>query len=95
MRRGHNPGATGRHRRGTRDIAPALTDGARCHWNSNFDLTTAPSKTGFPVSEGIQRGFYSDAQNEIVFRRNERALQHYHRAIKSALLKGVHTCRPE
>jgi hypothetical protein len=39
----------------------------------------------FPVSEGIQRGFYSGAQDEIVFGRNEPALQHYHRAARAAL----------
>jgi hypothetical protein len=39
----------------------------------------------FPVSEGIQRGFYSGAQDEIIFGRNEPALQHYHETVKSAL----------
>jgi hypothetical protein len=39
----------------------------------------------FPVSEGIQGGFYSGAQEEIVFGCNEPALQHYHRAIRTAL----------
>jgi hypothetical protein len=42
----------------------------------------------FPVSEGIQRGFYSGAQDDIVFGRNEPALQHYHEAIKSALARA-------
>ena len=39
----------------------------------------------FPVSEGIQRGFYSGAQDDIVFGRNEPALQHFHQALKSVL----------
>ena len=43
----------------------------------------------FPVSEGIQRGFDSGAQDDIVFGRNEPALQHYHKALKSALAPAV------
>jgi hypothetical protein len=65
---------------------PALTDSARRHWNNNFDLLMATVENqDFPVSEGIQRGFYSGAQEEIVFGRNEPALQHYHRSIRAAL----------
>ena len=65
---------------------PAVTDSAKRHWNNNFDLLMATVESqDFPVSEGMQRGFYSGAQDEIVFGRNEPALQHYHRAIKSAL----------
>ena len=41
------------------------------------------------MSEGIQRGFYSGAQDDIVFGRNEPALQHYHGALKSALAPAV------
>ena len=37
----------------------------------------------------IQRGFYSRAQDDIIFGRNEPALQHYHRALKSALAPAV------
>jgi hypothetical protein len=65
---------------------PALTDSARRHWNNNFDLTIATVENqDFPVSEGIHRGFYFGAQDDIVFGRNEPALQHYHQALKSAL----------
>ena len=65
---------------------PALTDSARRHWDNNFDLTMATvEKQDFPVSEGIQLGFYSGAQDDIIFGRNEPALQHFHQAIKSAL----------
>jgi hypothetical protein len=42
-------------------------------------------KEDFPLSEGIQRGFYAGAQAEIVFGRNEPALQHFHRSVKAAL----------
>jgi len=66
---------------------PALTDSARRHWDNNFDLTMATvEKQDFPVSEGIQLGFYSGAQDDIIFGRNEPALQHFHQAIKSALV---------
>jgi len=65
---------------------PALTESAKRHWNNNFDLLMATVENqDFPVSEGMQRGFYSGAQDAIVFGRNEPALQHYHRVIKSAL----------
>jgi len=71
---------------------PALTDSARRHWNNNFDLTMATvEEQDFPVSDGIQRGFYSGAQDDIIFGRNEPALQHYHRALKSALATPVQT----
>ena len=65
---------------------PALTDSARRHWDNNFDLLMATVENqDFPVSEDIQRGFYSGAQDEIVFGRNEPALQHYHRAVRAVL----------
>jgi hypothetical protein len=68
---------------------PSLTDSARRHWNNNFDLLIATVQNqDFPVSEGIQRGFYSRAQDAIVFGRNEPALQHYHQAVKSWLAQS-------
>ena len=42
----------------------------------------------FPVSEGIQRGFYSGAQEDITFGRNEPALQYFHQAIGSELARA-------
>lgn len=39
----------------------------------------------FPVGEGIQRSFHSDAQPHVTFGRNEPALGYYHRAIRDAL----------
>jgi hypothetical protein len=73
---------------------PALTDSARRHWNNNFDLLMATVENqDFPVSEGIQRGFYSGAQHDIVFGRNEPALQHFHHALKSALTTTVQPWR--
>ena len=43
----------------------------------------------FPVSDGIQRGFYSGAQDDIIFGRNEPALQHFHQTLKSALVPAI------
>lgn len=65
---------------------PATSDSARRHWDRNFDLLMATVEhEDFPLSDGIQRGFYSGAQEEIVFGRNEPALQHFHGAIRAAL----------
>jgi hypothetical protein len=58
---------------------PALTDSARRHWNNNFDLLMAPQKTR------IFRYRRVSSEEEIVFGCNEPALQHYHRAIRTAL----------
>ena len=64
----------------------ALTDGARRHWDRNMDLLLATvEKEDFPVAEGIQRGFYSGAQDEVLFGRNEPCLQHFHKSVKEAL----------
>lgn len=65
---------------------PALTDSARGHWDRNFDLLMATvEKEDFPLSEGMQRGFASGAQEDVVFGRNEPALQHFHKSVKAAL----------
>jgi nitrite reductase/ring-hydroxylating ferredoxin subunit len=65
---------------------PALTDSARRHWDRNMDLAIAVvEKEDFVIGAGIQRGFYSGAQDHIVFGRNEPGLQHFHRSIKQAL----------
>lgn len=65
---------------------PALTDSARRHWDRNMDLLMATvEKEDFPLSEGMQRGFNSGAQQEVIFGRNEPSLQHFHKSIRSAL----------
>jgi nitrite reductase/ring-hydroxylating ferredoxin subunit len=65
---------------------PALTDSARRHWDRNMNLAIAVvEKEDFVVGAGIQRGFYSGAQDHITFGRNEPALQHFHKSIKAAL----------
>jgi len=65
---------------------PALTESARRHWDRNMDLLMATvEKEDFPLSEGMQRGFYSGAQQEVIFGRNEPSLQHFHKSVKAAL----------
>jgi phenylpropionate dioxygenase-like ring-hydroxylating dioxygenase large terminal subunit len=69
---------------------PALTDSAKGHWDRNFDLLMATvEKEDFPLSEGMQRGFYSGAQDDVLFGRNEPALQHFHRSVKAALVEAA------
>jgi phenylpropionate dioxygenase-like ring-hydroxylating dioxygenase large terminal subunit len=65
---------------------PAVTDKARRHWDRNLELVLhVVENEDFPVGEGIQKGFSSQAQTHTVFGRNEPALTHYHRAITAAL----------
>src|SRR5260370_42469330 len=65
---------------------PAASDSAKRHWDNNFNLLMATVEfQDFPTCEGRQRGFLSDAQDSIVFGRNEPALQHYHRSVTAAL----------
>jgi hypothetical protein len=65
---------------------PALTDSAKRHWDRNFDLLMATvQQEDFPLAAGIQRGFYSGAQQGILFGRNEPGLQHFHKSVKAAL----------
>ncbi len=67
----------------------AVTEKARRHWDRNMDLLLATvEKEDFPLSEGIQRGFYSGAQDEVLFGRNEPCLHHFHRSVKDALAQG-------
>jgi phenylpropionate dioxygenase-like ring-hydroxylating dioxygenase large terminal subunit len=64
----------------------AETDSARRHWDRNMALLLATVENeDFPLSEGIQRGFYSGAQDAILFGRNEPSLQHFHKSVKAAL----------
>ena len=67
----------------------AGTEKACRHWDKNMDLLLATvEKEDFPLSEGIQRGFYSGAQDAITFGRNEPSLQHFHKSVKAALAEG-------
>ena len=68
----------------------AVTDSAKRHWDRNMDLLMATvEKEDFPLSEGIQRGFYSGAQDEVLFGRNEPSLQHFHKSVKAALAEAA------
>ncbi len=68
---------------------PALTDSARGHWDRNFALLMATvEREDFPLSEGMQRGFSSGAQEDVLFGRNEPALQHFHKSITAALAEA-------
>ena len=65
---------------------PVASDSAKRHWDNNFNLLMATVESeDFPTCEGMQRGFLSDAQDSIVFGRNEPALQHFHRGVAAAL----------
>ena len=65
---------------------PVASDSAKRHWDNNFNLLMATVEDqDFPTCEGMQRGFLSEAQESIVFGRNEPALQHFHRSVKAAL----------
>jgi len=65
---------------------PVSSDSEKRHWDKNLALLLKTvEEEDFPVGEGIQHGFRSGAQPHIVFGRNEPALQHFHRAVRSAL----------
>ncbi len=62
---------------------PAETPSAKGHWDRNMDLLVRTVvEEDFPVGEEIQQGFYSGAQEAIVFGRNEPGLSHFHRQVK-------------
>jgi hypothetical protein len=63
-----------------------LTQSAHGHWDRNFALLMATvEQEDFPLAEGMQRGFRSGPQREVLFGRNEPALQHFHKSVKAAL----------
>lgn len=65
---------------------PVANDSAKRHWDNNFNLLMATVELqDFPTCEGMQKGFLSDAQEAIVFGKNEPALQHFHRSVTAAL----------
>jgi phenylpropionate dioxygenase-like ring-hydroxylating dioxygenase large terminal subunit len=65
---------------------PAATESARRHWQKNLDLLLATVENeDFPLCAQIQGGAASGAQDYTVFGRNEPALTHFHRGIRSAL----------
>ena len=61
---------------------PATTEKAVEHWRRNLDLTVRTiEEEDFPTGEGIQAGLGSGANRQIVYGRNEPALQHFERTI--------------
>jgi len=64
----------------------AETESAKGHWDRNFALLLKTVETeDFEISEQIQQGFHSAAQDEIVFGRNEPCLHFYHRQVTERL----------
>jgi len=60
----------------------AVTESAKGHWDRNMALLLKTvEEEDFEISEQIQQGFHSGAQNEIVFGRNEPCLHYYHRMV--------------
>ena len=65
---------------------PTVSESAKRHWENNLDLVVhVVENEDFPVGEGIQRGFYTSAQDHIVFGQNEPALAFFHRNVTRAL----------
>ena len=68
---------------------PAGTESARRHWDLNFDLVLARwRRRTSPTGEGIQRGFRANPRAEVVYGRNEPALQHWQHTVAEALEGG-------
>ncbi len=69
---------------------PAETDSAQRHWDRNLDLVLRTvEEEDFPIGEGIQRGFLANPQAEVVYGRNEPALQHWQRTVAETLEDGA------
>jgi len=65
---------------------PATSDSARGHWDRNMDLAIRTvDEEDFPVSENIQFGLPSAAQDVVTYGRNEPALAHFQIAVQKAL----------
>jgi phenylpropionate dioxygenase-like ring-hydroxylating dioxygenase large terminal subunit len=65
---------------------PPTTQEERSHWDKNmqlvFDVVTGED---FPAGRTIQIGLGSGAQRQLVYGRNEPAMIHYHRSMRTAL----------
>ena len=65
---------------------PPDSERSEDHWRRNFDLLVEVTDTeDFATAAGIQRGYYTGAQDHITFGRNEPALHHYHTHFRQAL----------
>ncbi len=66
---------------------PPANDSVRRHWDKNFDIAIATvEKEDFPMSEKLNAGFFSGAQKEVIYGRNEPALIHYHKSLRRAMV---------
>ena len=65
---------------------PIDTESARRHWSRNMDLTIRTvCEEDFPTCEGMQAAFGAGARKELVYGRNEPALAHFQRSVRSAV----------
>jgi phenylpropionate dioxygenase-like ring-hydroxylating dioxygenase large terminal subunit len=65
---------------------PVETEDEKRHWDANLALAVKVITTeDFPAGRSMQLGFGSGAQSHVIYGRNEPALTHYHRSIRSAL----------
>ncbi len=68
---------------------PPANDSVRRHWDKNFDIALATvEKEDFPMSEKLNAGFFTGAQKEVVYGRNEPSLIYYHETLRRAM-KGL------
>lgn len=71
------------------------TEEARSYWRRNLDyLLNVTNTEDFPLCEQIQANLSSGAAGEVVFGRNEPALIHFHRQLRSLLDTPVPSERP-
>lgn len=64
----------------------AVTEKAKGHWDRNFALLLKTVEDeDFELSEQIQQGFHSGAQDHVVFGRNEPCLHLFHRTLTEAV----------
>lgn len=65
---------------------PAETDSARRHWDANLDLAVRTVENeDFAVAESAYAGFATGLAKEVVYGRNEPALQAFHRRMAAAM----------
>lgn len=68
---------------------PVTDPKARKHWDANIDLAfRTVDEEDYAISEDIQRGYLSNALDEVIVGRNEPSLGHYKKSIQSAVLSG-------
>jgi len=66
--------------------AAVTTDGARRHFQTNFDLLVqVVEREDFAITTRMQRGFHAANDAVVVYGRNEPGLAHYHRTLEAVL----------